>query len=163
MCPKIVAIVTMKSFITICISLFYFSYYTHAQSTTTVNHPYIISELEQQDSSQGHVQIIQDKKIDELLNKIIQRNAQKGTIRGYRIQIFRENSRNAQERAINARSKFLNKFPDIDAYYDVKAPLWRVYIGNFRTITDAFRMYKQIEPLFPNAFIVREDIDYNKL
>ncbi|HEY4789064.1 MAG TPA: SPOR domain-containing protein [Bacteroidales bacterium] len=153
----------MKIIITLCFSLLNFPFYICAQTNTTVTTPYIISNLQRQEGSQGHVQVIQDKRIDELLNKIIERNAKKGTIRGYRIQIYRGNSQVAQQRAIAARSKFLEKFPDVDAYIVVKAPWWSVYVGNFRTITDAFRMLKEIEPLFPNAFYVREDIDYNKL
>lgn len=97
------------------------------------------------------------------MSKMIDKNAQKGTVRGYRIRIFMENSQVAQQKAIAARSKFLEKFQDqMEAYYDVKAPIWRVYVGDFRTQTDAFRMLKQIEQYFPNALIVRADVDYNK-
>jgi hypothetical protein len=150
----------MKNLITISILAFYLSLYSNAQTT---NRPYIISELQHQESGQGTIKVIQDKKIDELLGKIIDRNAHKGTIRGYRIQIFRENSQVARERARIARSKFISHFPDIEAYDVVKAPLWRIYVGDFWTLNQAFRALKQIEPLFPYAFIIPEDLDYNKL
>jgi hypothetical protein len=153
----------MKTFVIICFLLFYFLFYASAQNTSTANRPYIITKLQQSENSQGHIQIIQDKKIDELMSKMIDKNAQKGTVRGYRIRIFMENSQVAQQKAIAARSKFLEKFQDqMEAYYDVKAPIWRVYVGDFRTQTDAFRMLKQIEQYFPNALIVRADVDYNK-
>lgn len=152
----------MKKIVIIAISVICISFHVHAQSSTT-NRPYIITKLQQQESNQGRIQVIQDKRIDELLSKVVDRNAQRGTVRGYRIQIFRENSQVAQERARAARSKFVSNFPDIEVHEVVKAPLWRVYIGDFRTLNDAYRMLKQIEPLFPNAFIIREDIDYNKL
>jgi hypothetical protein len=151
----------MKTFVVTCFLLFYLSLHSFAQTT---NKPYIITKLQQSENSQGHVQIIQDKKIDELMSKMIDHNAQRGTVRGYRIRIFMENSQVAQQKAIAARSKFLEKFQDqMEAYYDVKAPIWRVYVGDFRTQTDAFRMLKQIEQYFPNALIVRADVDYNKL
>ena len=152
----------MKKLVTLCLL---FSYLTlNAFSQIASNRPYIISKLQSTENSQGHIQIIQDKKIDELLNKMIEKNSQKGTIRGYRIRIFMENSQVAQQKAVAARSKFLDKFQDkMEAYYDVKAPIWRVYVGDFRTQTDAFRMLIQIEPFFPNALVVRADVDYNKL
>lgn len=153
----------MKILITIGIFLVFNLFNTNAQSATTFNSPNILTKLEHQDNGQGRIQIIEDKRIDELLGKMIEKNAKKGTIRGYRIRIFIQNSQVAQEKAVAARSKFLNSFPDVAAYYNVKAPIWRVYIGDFRTMNDAFRMLKKVEPLFPNAVIVREDIDYNKI
>ena len=148
----------MRHLITISILAFYLSIATRAQT----QHPYILTKIQQPEANQGKVQIIQDKRIDELLGKVVERNAKKGTVRGYRIQIFRENSQVAQEKAVAARSRFLNKFPDVEAYLIPKVPLWRVYVGDFRTLNDAYRMLKQLESLFPNAFIVQENIDYNK-
>lgn len=150
----------MKNLITISLLVLYISIHANAQ---TSNRPYIITKLQSQENGQGAVQVVQDKKIDELLGKVIERNAQKGTVHGYRIQIFRENSQVAQDRARAARSKFVNNFPDIEAYFVAKAPLWRVYVGDFWTMNEAFRTLKQIEPLFPNAFIVPVDLDYTKL
>ena len=149
----------MKNFITVSILAFYISLSINAQTSR----PYIITKLQHPEAGQGTVHIIQDKKIDDLLGKIIERNAQKGTVRGYRIQIFRENSQVAQERARAAQSKFISNFPDIEVYPVVKAPLWRVYVGDFWTMNEAFRALKQIEPLFPNAFPIQVDLDYNKL
>jgi len=148
----------MRHLITISILAFYLSIATRAQT----QHPYILTKIQQPEANQGKVQIIQDKRIDELLGKVVERNAKKGTVRGYRIQIFRENSQVAQEKAVAARSRFLNKFPDVEAYLIPKVPLWRVYVGDFRTLNDAYRMLKQLESLFPNAFIVQENIEYNK-
>ena len=153
----------MRSLLTVSVLVFYLSFNTHAQSTATTSHSYIINKIQQPESGQGHVQIIQDKRIDELLSKVVERNAKKGTVRGFRIQIFRENSQVAQEKARIARSKFVSNFDDIEVYEVVKAPLWRIYVGDFRTLNEAFRAYKKIEPLFPNAFIIPENIDYNKL
>ena len=154
----------MKNFTIICLLLFYLPFNAFSQATSTANRPYIITKLQQAENSQGHIQVVQDKKIDELMSKMIEKNGQKGTIRGYRIRIFMENSQVAQQKAVAARSKFLDKFQDkMEAYYDVKAPIWRVYVGDFRTQTDAFRMLKQIEQYFPNALVVRADVDYNKL
>jgi hypothetical protein len=154
----------MKNLITLSILVFCLSFYTSAQSSSPVKRPDIITRLQQQDNSQGRVQIFEDKRIEDLLSKNIEKNARKGTfIRGYRILIFSKNSQDAQEKAMIAKSKFLNKFPEIETYPIVEAPFWKVYIGDFRTITDALRMQKQIEELFPNAFWVEADINYNKL
>jgi len=150
----------MRRLLIVSILAFYILGNAHAQST---NRPYIINKLQHQESGQGSVQIVQDKKLDDLLGKIVERNAQRGTVPGYRIQIFRENSQVAQERARGAQSKFISNFPDIPVYSVAKAPLWRVYVGDFLTLNQVIQMKKQIEPLFPNAFYIHMDLDYNKL
>jgi len=152
----------MKNLIIASLLVFYVSLYANAQTSAPSSHTYIISKLQQPEINQGTIQIIQDKRIDELLSKVTERNARKGTVRGYRIQIFRENSQVAQSRAQAARSKFMSKFPEIEAYTIPKSPFWSVYVGDFRTLNDAYRMLKQIDTVFPNAFIRPEDLDYNK-
>jgi hypothetical protein len=135
----------------------------NAQSQVSSNSPAIITKLRQPANSQGEVQITEDPKIDNFLAKMIDANAKRGTVRGYRILVFRENSQRAKERAMDARAKFLSKFPDTEAHLEVQAPLWWVYVGDFRTLTDAFRMKKQIETLFPIARIAPANINYTKL
>jgi hypothetical protein len=64
---------------------------------------------------------------------------------------------------LEAKAKFMTSFPDIEPYPEYIAPYYKIYVGDFRTLPDAFRMKKQIESLFPNAFIVSQNIDYSKL
>jgi Sporulation related domain. len=153
----------MKRLITISILVFCLPLYSHSQTTSTAKQPAIISQLEQPVKSQGKVQIIQDDRIGDLLNKIAERNALKKTMPGFRVKIFSKSSQDARKRAFDTKSKFLNSYSGLEAYVKYEEPDWKVYVGDFRTRTDALRVKMQLEALFPEAIIVKTDIDYTKL
>jgi hypothetical protein len=152
----------MKSFVTIIALMLYSSFQSFAQSS----HPAIIHQL-QQDHSKGKVQIVQDKRIDDFLSKIIENNTHKGTMPGYRVVIFRENSNKAINNAQGAKAKFYNSYSEIEAYLKIEAPNVWVFVGDFRTFTDALRMKKQLDPLFSTSrfvpAIVATEINISKL
>jgi hypothetical protein len=126
--------------------------------------PVILNEITSSKNGEGKVEIIQDKKIDELLGKYIECNTQKNTITGYRICIFSESKQGiAKTKAGDIRTKFISNYPGIDASIRYERPDWRVFVGNYRSRTEAFRLKKQIEPMFPNAYIVETQIDLSKL
>jgi hypothetical protein len=151
----------MKSFVTIIAFVLCTFFRSFAQ---TSHQPAIINQL-QQDNSKGKVQISQDKHISDFLSKMIEDS--KGTMPGYRIVIFRENSNKAIHNAQGAKAKFYNSFPDIEAYLKIEAPNVWVYVGDFRTFTDALRMKKQLDPLFSTPRfvppIVPAEINISKL
>ncbi len=153
----------MNRLLTICILLIFVTSYLFSQTTSTDNHHLIIKSLQQPESGKGQVQIIQDKKIDNLIARYIDNNPHKKSIPGYRIRIFSDAKQGADKRTREVKSKFMSNFPDIEPYPKYEAPYWKIYVGDFRTLTDAFRMKKQIEIFFPNAFIVVSNIDYSKL
>jgi hypothetical protein len=153
----------MKNIIKLSILLFCIPFYSQAQSTSTKKRPAIINEI-QNDYSKGQVQIIEDKRIDDLFNKYIDYEAGKKTIPGFRIRIFSKNNQDGgRKHAYEIQSKFLSNYPAIDAEVKYDTPDWKVYVGYFRTITDALKVKKQIEGLFPNAFIVNIEIDFTKI
>jgi hypothetical protein len=122
--------------------------------------PAVINEITSQKPGEGKVEILQDKKIDNLLNKYIESNSQKTTIPGYRICIFSESKQGiAKTKADEIRTKFISNYPGIEAIKRYERPDWRVFVGNFRNRTDAFRLKKHIESMFPNAYIVETQID----
>lgn len=149
----------MKSFLTIALFALICSFQSIAQSS---HHPGIINQL-LQDRSKGKVQLIQDKRIEDFLSKVIETNAHKGTMPGYRVVIFRENSNKAIGNANAAKARFYNSFPNIEAYLKIQAPNVWVFVGDFRTITDALRMKKQLESSFTTSRIVSTEININKL
>lgn len=154
----------MKTLITLSILLFCIPFYSRAQSNSTKKRPAIINEIQKNEYSQGQVQVIEDKRIDELLNKYIDYEANKKTIPGFRIRIFSKNNQDAgRKHAYEIQSKFMTNFPALEADVKYEQPDWKVYAGYFRTITDALKVKKQIEGLFPNAFIVNIEIDYTKI
>jgi hypothetical protein len=153
----------MKILITLGILLFCIPICTSAQSNST-KRPVILHEIQSYVSSEGQVQIIEDKKIDDLLGKYIDYDANKKTIPGFRIRLYSKNNMDGgQKHAYEIQSKFMNNFPAFDADIKYEQPDWKVYAGHFRAYSDALKVKKQIEGLFPNAFIVNIDIDYTKL
>jgi hypothetical protein len=154
----------MKNLIIFSFLLFYIPVYSYGQTNSTAKRPAIIRQLQQYENTEGQVQIIEDKRIDDLLNKCIDNNAIKKAIPGFRIRIFSQNNRDAgRKNAYDIIQKFMSNFPATEADVQYEPPDWKVYVGYFRTLTDAFRLKKQIENLFPNAFIVQTNIEYTKL
>ena len=126
--------------------------------------PAIINEIQKYENSEGQVQVIDDKRIDEIMNRYIEFESNKKGIPGFRIRIFSKNNQDGgRKHAYEIQSKFMTNFPSIDAEVKYEQPDWKVYVGYFRTNTEALRLKKQIEGQFPNAFIVNIEIDYNKL
>lgn len=148
------------SIISLCLSLCTL----YAQTSSHERQPIILKSLNHYESGKGVVQIIQDHRIDELITKYTNDNPNKRSITGYRIRIFSDSKQGADKRMRDAKAKFIGSFPDIDiASTPYEAPDWKIYVGNFRTRSEAFMVKKQIEAVFPNAFIVEQKIEYTKL
>lgn len=126
--------------------------------------PAIIREITAPQPGGNKVRIISDKQIDDLLAKNIENNSKKSTISGYRLKIFWQSTQLvAKEKAFEAKRKFLEYYPDMEAQVTYIPPDWVVFVGKFRSRTDAFRLKKQIESIFPNAFYVEQQISFKDL
>lgn len=146
-------------------SLILISFVIKSNGQGAAEKPAIIRQLQKHETSGGQVQVIQDKRIDDLLRKNIEANISKGTVPGFRIRIFFQNNLDGgMKHAKEVRSNFIGNFPEIESTVIYEQPNWKVYVGYFRTYTDALRVKKQIESLYPDAFIkVDLNIDYTKL
>ncbi|NBC83707.1 MAG: hypothetical protein GVY19_10030 [Bacteroidetes bacterium] len=113
------------------------------------------SHLEKPQPGEGEIHIYQDyqiRKVTELYSEY--RSDSKG-FRGYRINIFSESGQGAREKAIEARSKFINHFDDTEVYLEPDSPWWRVYVGKFYIKSDAQKFLEKISHIFPeDAYIV---------
>lgn len=123
----------------------------------------IINKLQEYEPECGRVKIIEDKRIEELLDKHIQNNLQQQGIPGYRIRIFSQSGKDARQNAMEVRAQFSNLYPDVPSYLLFTTPNFKVYVGDFRTRNDALKFYKQIVQSFRYAFIVNDRINYPKL
>ena len=129
-----------------------------------VKRPAVITEINRTTPGEGLTQVIQDRKIDDMLSKYIDTNAKKTTIPGFKLFLFTESTQMiAYKHALEAQGKFLKYFPDVDTELQYVAPDWKLYVGNFRNRTDALRLKMQLSSLFPNAIIVSRQIEYQKL
>jgi hypothetical protein len=119
-----------------------------------------------QGNGPGSLQVTQDPMLDSLLlkysilrAKILDYEDNKG-IPGYRIQIFFDSGANSGERARKAKEEFELVFPDIPGYVTWKSPNFRVRVGDFRTRLEAEKALKDISREYPNAWVIKDEINY---
>lgn len=106
-------------------------------------------------SDTGKVEIVQDYKIKELVNKHIEVNS-KAPIKGYRIKIHFGSDKN---KAKEIKAKFISKFPDISAYEKYDQPNFNIRVGDYRTKLEAYKALKEIQLEFPSSFLVQDEIE----
>lgn len=103
----------------------------------------------------GKIEVVQEYKIQELLNRHIETNS-KTPIKGYRIKIHFGADKN---KAKEVKAKFISKFPDIPAYEKYDQPNFNIRVGDFRTKLEAYKFLKEVQLEFPSAFLVQDDIE----
>lgn len=111
----------------------------------------------------GTLNIVQDSRINSLieLHKEINQNNQK--IDGFRIQIFKESGNEAVDKARTVSNEFLESFPDIPTYLSFGQPYYRVHVGNFRDRIEAEGYLKRIQKKYRQAFVIGEKIELPEL
>ena len=127
-----------------CFSVLFFAFYFSGFSQT---------------KKQGKVEIIQDQKVNVLVDKHVAFNESLKRIQGYRIQIYFDSGNNSKSKALSVKSEFSSKYPDIGAYIMFQEPNYKVRVGDFRNRIDATRFLKKIYEQFQNAFIVLDEIN----
>ena len=119
------------------------------------------------DNSSGQLKIIQDPGIDTLMGRYVlkywnleAKNGYAG-MEGWRIQIYSSSSRNAREESSKAQADFINRFPDIVSYQLFAEPgYYKIRVGDFRTKTEATKLYLAISRAFPDAYVVPDIIHF---
>jgi hypothetical protein len=121
-------------------------------------------------SKEGHLIIIQDPALDTLISRYILGNKNQEekigypSIAGFRIQIYNRMDLNAKVESSNVEIEFKTQFPDIASYRLFEEPRWyKVRVGNFRSRTEAIKLYLIISKKFPDSDIVPDDINLNDL
>ncbi len=108
---------------------------------------------------EGRVQVFQDERIDLLVSRHIEENKKGSGIPGFRVRIFSQTGHSARQNANQVRAEFLRRYPDTEGYLTYDAPNFKVYVGDFRTRSEAIKFHKRISRDFPNAFIVSDQIN----
>jgi len=109
----------------------------------------------------GKVIVVQDTRIDALLNKKTEINKKTdGKTSGYRVQIhFGGDSQEAKK----IKADFMNAHGDVPAYYIYEQPNFKIRVGDFKTKLEAQKFLKQIKGDFPASFVVEDKIEMMKL
>lgn len=153
----------MKQIISLLLFWGTFSLAALAQSNVNFPKPAILQNLKNEVPEQGTIQIIQDSQIEDLLSRHLELNHRNDGLTGYRILIFKASFQNSRERAMEERGRFLSHFNDIPVYYFYEQPESRLFVGDFRTKSEATRMKLEIEKFFKNAIVIETKINFPKL
>ncbi len=111
----------------------------------------------------GKLQIRQDPRITDLLIRNAQINQRRRGTDGFRLEIFFSSENKAREQAVRVRNEFNLVFPDIKSYLLFQTPNFKVRIGDFRNKSEALKTKAYIESKYPNAFIVKDNIQFPEL
>lgn len=105
----------------------------------------------------GRIEITQDPAIRSRVNLHLSQQVKLNGIRGYRISIYFGSGQDSKKTAELKRANFVNKYEKVKCYTKFEYPYFKVYVGDFRTRSEALKFLKQLEYDYPDAF-VREDI-----
>ena len=118
----------------------------------------ILEDLQKNDASNSHIIINQDPGISTLLLARVNEIKKEHKIPGFKIHIFDDDSQFSQEKAMAVRAQFVAKYNYICEYI-YEAPDSKLYIGNFRTKSEAYQALIRISHDYPKAYIKPDKID----
>lgn len=147
----------MPRLILIFFSICIFSISIFGQNRSAQEYPYTNIQ-----NREGEIKIFQDGRIDLLIKRHIETNQKLIGVPGYRIRIFSQSGQNARQNANLVRGEFLKKHPDVEGYLTYDAPNFKVYVGDFRTRSEALKFHKKVSRDFPNAFIIADRINVRR-
>jgi hypothetical protein len=101
-----------------------------------------------------------DSRLEQMLEWHIEKNENQEGMNGYRVEIFFSSAINAKDQALKIKTEFLKLHPSYPVHIKFASPNFRVRIGDFRTKSEALKLYKQIQDNYPAAFIVTDIIDF---
>jgi hypothetical protein len=152
-------LLTVKvSFILFFILFFLSTNHSHAQLTGTQ----LIRDI-QYAKNPGKVTIVQDNSITKLIDKHLYEESKRKGIAGFRIRIYSNSGKQAYTDGPRVQAEFISKHEGVKTYYIFDSPFYLLYVGDFRTHSDAMKFLKTIEGQYPDAFIVRTRINYPEL
>lgn len=107
----------------------------------------------------SNVTVTQDASISSAMSSHVISNRSKN-LNGYRVRIFFDNRQNSRGESEAALKRFQVSFPGVPAYRSFTNPFFKVTVGDFRTKSEATQLLNSLKGLFPNAFVVKEAINY---
>lgn len=113
----------------------------------------IFSRLNASNASDGMIKIYQENNIRNLVDYHLEQKSATNGIEVYRILIFSESGQEARTNADRVRSEFISKYEDVKCYKVYENIEFKLYVGDFRSKSDALRLLKVIEKDYPDAFI----------
>ncbi len=114
-------------------------------------------------NSNPNVIVHRDARLDSLVALQQDYLKENPKIDGWRVEIFFEGGNNSYNQALSRKSSFVLSYPDIPVYLTFNAPYYKVRVGDFIRRSDAELFLQKIKAKYPNAFVVKEEINFPKL
>jgi len=106
----------------------------------------------------GSLNVSQDSRIDDLIEKQGKLYAIDSTMSGFRVQIFMEVGNDAIEHAETTKKEFERQFKGIPVYLSYGQPYYRLRVGDFRSRVEAEKCLREIRGRYTNAFVTADNI-----
>jgi hypothetical protein len=97
------------------------------------------------------VSISQDPKFEQLLNEKRKINSSITINDRYKIQIFNGDTENSKKNLTD----FKRENKNMDATIVFSTPLYKVWVGNFKTRIEAEKTLTDLKKKYPNAFLIK--------
>ena len=110
------------------------------------------------------VVVHKDPRLDNLVKKHIEINEvntreSRRYVQGFRVLVISTNNRT---KAMDAKSKIYQNFPELKTYLLYQSPYFKLKVGNFRDQKEADSYLKKIQFHFPTGvYIIRDMIEVN--
>ena len=102
-------------------------------------------------SQDGKVSVIQDPKFEKLLNEKRKINSSITVNERYKIQIFNGDSENSKKKLI----EFKKENKNFDGTIVFSTPMYKVWVGNFKTRIEAEKNLNDFKKKYPNAILIK--------
>lgn len=122
----------------------------------TINKPVFFLFLATQISffsiaQENKITINQDPKFEQLLNEKRKINSSITVNDRYKIQIFNGDSENSKKTLISFKKENKN----MDGTIVFSTPMYKVWVGNFKTRIEAEKNLQALKKKYPNAFLIK--------
>ena len=102
-------------------------------------------------SQEAKVSVSQDQKFEQLLNEKRKINSSITINDRYKIQIYNGDTENSKKTLLD----FKRENKNIDATIVFSTPLYKVWVGNFKTRIEAEKNLNDLKNKYPNAFLIK--------
>ncbi len=102
-------------------------------------------------AQENKITINQDPKFEQLLNEKRKINSSITVNDRYKIQIFNGDSENSKKTLISFKKENKN----MDGTIVFSTPMYKVWVGNFKTRIEAEKNLQALKKKYPNAFLIK--------
>ncbi len=106
---------------------------------------------------QAQVRVVGDVAVEQMVEKHVELNNKVKTIPGFRVQIGSFSGTSSKANAFALRDKFVEDYPEVQAYIVFDEPNFKVKVGDFRTRLEAYAFLQRIKEFY-KGHITKDNI-----